>query len=147
LSDYFASVETANGKYDVIPLQVVTAGHAASEYCERLNRQGDYSRAYFVHGLASSIAEAAADYVHRLTRQELKLGEEQGKRYSWGYPACPDLQDQEKLFQLMPVTDEINVSITEAYQLDPEQSTAALVVHHPAAKYYSTIDRESLSKL
>jgi len=147
LSDYFASVETANGKYDVIPLQVVTAGHAASEYCDRLNKQGDYSRAYFVHGLASSIAEAAADYVHRLTRQELKLGEEQGKRYSWGYPACPELQDQEKLFQLMPITDEINVSITEAFQLDPEQSTAALVVHHPAAKYYSTIDREILSKL
>ncbi len=146
LSDYFAR-EFQNGQPDVIPLQVVTAGQVASEYCERLNKAGDYSRAYFIHGLASSIAEAAADYVHRLVRQELKLEREQGKRYSWGYPACPDLSDQQKLFELMPVTDEIGVSITEAHQLDPEQSTAALVVHHAAAKYYSTIDREALGNL
>lgn len=141
LSDYF----TLDGsKVDVLPLQVVTAGQAASEYCDKLNKAGDYSRAYFIHGLASSIAEAAADYVHHLVRSELGLPAGQGKRYSWGYPACPDLADQQKLFELMPVTDEIGVSITEAYQLDPEQSTAALVVHHPDAKYYSTIDREAL---
>jgi 5-methyltetrahydrofolate--homocysteine methyltransferase len=146
LTDYF-SQEFREGQPDVIPLQVVTAGHVASEYCDRLNKAGDYSRAYFIHGLASSIAEAAADYVHKLTRQELGLEPEQGKRYSWGYPACPDLADQQKLFELMPVTDEIGVSITEAHQLDPEQSTAALVVHHPAAKYYSTIDREVLGNL
>ncbi|MEI7556026.1 methionine synthase [Candidatus Chlorohelix sp.] len=147
LADYFATTQTAYGKYDVIPLQVVTAGHVASEYCERLNKQGDYSRAYFVHGLASSIAEAAAEYLNRQIIAELSLHEGQGKRYSWGYPACPDLEDQQKLFQLMPVTSEIGVSITEAHQLDPEQSTAALVVHHSGAKYYSTLDRESLSRL
>ncbi len=146
LADYF-SRKFQKGQPDVLPLQIVTAGQAASEYCEKLNKAGDYSRAYFVHGLASSIAEAAADYVHNLTRQELGLAPEQGKRYSWGYPACPDLADQQKLFELMPVTDEIGVSITEAHQLDPEQSTAALVVHHPAAKYYSTIDREALGNL
>ncbi len=146
LSDYFAQEWPAN-RPDVLPLQVVTAGQAASEYCERLNRAGDYSRAYFVHGLASSLAEAAADYVHALVRRELGLETEQGKRYSWGYPACPDLADQQKLFELMPVTDEIGVSITEAHQLDPEQSTAALVVHHPAAKYYSTIDREAMGQV
>ncbi len=143
LADYFAQ-DWVEGQPDVLPLQIVTAGQAASEYCEKLNKAGDYSRAYFIHGLASSLAEAAADYVHHLVRQELGLAAEQGKRYSWGYPACPDLGDQQKLFELMPVTDEIGVSITEAHQLDPEQSTAALVVHHPAAKYYSTIDREAI---
>jgi 5-methyltetrahydrofolate--homocysteine methyltransferase len=144
LADYF----TLDGdKTDVLPLQVVTAGTAASEYCDKLNKAGDYSRAYFVHGLASSLAEAAADYVHHLVRQELGLDTGQGKRYSWGYPACPDLADQQKLFELMPVTDEIGVTITESHQLDPEQSTAALVVHHPAAKYYSTIDREALGSV
>ena len=146
LSDYFAQEWPAN-RPDVLPLQVVTAGRAASEYCERLNRAGDYSRAYFVHGLASSLAEAVADYVHALVRRELNLEPAQGKRYSWGYPACPDLEDQQKLFALMPVTDEIGVTITESHQLDPEQSTAALVVHHPAAKYYSTIDREALGQV
>lgn len=143
LADYFAQ-EWPDGQPDVLPLQVVTAGQAASEYCDRLNKAGDYSRAYFIHGLASSLAEAAADYINRLVRQELGLEAEQGKRYSWGYPACPDLADQQKLFELMPVTDEIGVTITEAHQLDPEQSTAALVIHHPAAKYYSTIDREAI---
>ena len=146
LSDYFAQ-EWPEGRPDVLPLQIVTAGQAASEYCERLNRAGDYSRAYFVHGLASSLAEAAADYVHAQVRRELGLPTSQGKRYSWGYPACPDLADQQKLFALMPVTDEIGVTITESHQLDPEQSTAALVVHHPAAKYYSTIDREALGQV
>ncbi len=148
LADYFAQAgsdtDGSSLQPDVLPLQVVTAGQAASAYCDALNRAGDYSRAYFIHGLASSLAEAAADYVHGLVRQELGLGAEQGKRYSWGYPACPDLEDQQKLFELMPISDEIGVTITEAHQLDPEQSTAALVVHHPAAKYYSTLDREAL---
>jgi len=143
LADYFAQ-DWPDNRPDVLPLQVVTAGQSASEYCEKLNKAGDYSRAYFVHGLASSLAEAAADYVHNRIRQELGMEEHQGKRYSWGYPACPDLEDQQKLFELMPVADEIGVTITEAHQLDPEQSTAALVVHHPDAKYYSTIDREAM---
>jgi 5-methyltetrahydrofolate--homocysteine methyltransferase len=147
LADYFATAQTVPNQYDVLPLQVVTAGQVASEYCEKLNKQGDYSKAYYIHGLASSIAEAAAEYLNRLVIKELGLPEGSGKRYSWGYPACPELEDQQKLFQLMPVTDEIGVGITEAHQLDPEQSTAALVVHHPAAKYYSTLDRESVSRL
>lgn len=144
LSDYF-SQERRDNQPDVLPLQVVTAGREASAYCDRLNKAGDYTRAYFIHGLASSLAEAVAEYMQQRVRAELNIGAEQGKRYSWGYPACPDLEDQVKLFQLMPVTAEIGVEITEAYQLDPEQSTAALVVHHPEAKYYSTIDREALA--
>jgi 5-methyltetrahydrofolate--homocysteine methyltransferase len=144
LADYF-SQELRQGQPDVLPLQVVTAGAAASAYCDRLTKAGDYSRAYFIHGFASSIAEAVADYIQHRVRRELGIDAEQGKRYSWGYPACPDLAEQTKLFELMPVTQETGVSITEGYQLDPEQSTAALVVHHSAAKYYSTIDRETLA--
>lgn len=144
LSDYF-SQELRDGKPDVIGLQVVTAGREVSAYTQKMQEAGDYSQVLFVHGLASSLAEAAAEYIQQRERHELGIGAEQGKRYSWGYPACPDLEDQVKLFQLMPVTSEIGVEITEAYQLDPEQSTAALVVHHPAAKYYSTIDREALA--
>ncbi len=146
LADYLA-YEWPSGRPDVLPLQVVTSGQAAGEYCERLNLAGDYSRAYFIHGLASSLAEAAATYVHQLIRAELGLGPEGGKRYSWGYPACPELEDQQKLFSLLPVTDEIKVSITEAHQLDPEHSTAAFVIHHPAAKYYSTLDREAMGRV
>ena len=143
LADYF-SPTLRDGQPDVMGLQVVTAGREASAYTQKLQEAGDYSQVLFVHGLASSLAEAVAEYIQQRERRELGLEPEQGKRYSWGYPACPDLEDQLKLFQLMPVTTEIGVEITEAYQLDPEQSTAALVVHHPAAKYYSTIDREAL---
>jgi 5-methyltetrahydrofolate--homocysteine methyltransferase len=146
LADYFAQ-EWPDGRPDVLPLQVVTSGRSASQYFEKLNKAGDYSRAYFVHGLASSLAEAAADYVNDLVRRELGLESHQGKRYSWGYPACPDLSDQQKLFELMPVADEIGVSITSVGQIEPEQSTAALVVHHPEAKYYSTIDREAMGSV
>jgi len=71
-----------------------------------------------------------------LVRQSFGLSGEQGKRYSWGYPACPDLEEHTKLFQILP-TDKIGVSLTEAFQLVPEQSTAAIVVHHPEAKYFS----------
>ncbi len=78
-----------------------------------------------------------ADYVNDRVRRELGLGPKRGLRYSWGYLACPDLEDQVKLFQIMPVAEQIGVTITESFQFVPEQSTAALVVHHPQAKYFS----------
>jgi 5-methyltetrahydrofolate--homocysteine methyltransferase len=70
-------------------------------------------------------------------RRELNLDPKRGKRYSWGYPACPDLTDHQKVFALLPQVDELGLELTAAYQLIPEQSTAAIVVHHPAAKYYA----------
>jgi 5-methyltetrahydrofolate--homocysteine methyltransferase len=121
---------------DVIVFQVVTVGDKITALCDRLQQAGDYSRAYYIHGLGVSLAEALAEYSNRLVRRGLGLQGEQGVRYSWGYPACPDLDDHEKLRLLLP-TDEIGVSLTSAYQLVPEQSTAALVVHHPEAKYFS----------
>jgi 5-methyltetrahydrofolate--homocysteine methyltransferase len=134
IADYYRSV--ASGEYDVVALQVVTMGTKVDDLTEELQKQGDYSRSYFIHGLGVSLAEALAEYTNRLVRQSLGLGGEQGRRYSWGYPACPDLDEHVKLFNILP-TDRIDVSLTEAYQLMPEQSTAAIVVHHPEAKYFS----------
>jgi 5-methyltetrahydrofolate--homocysteine methyltransferase len=137
LADYFRPVES--GEYDVAPFQVVTAGEAASRHTERLRLAGEYNRELEVHGVAAQAAEAMAEYVHVLIRRQLRIGDKQGQRYSWGYPACPDLEDQAKLFQILPATDQIGVVLTESYQFVPEQSTAALVVPHPQAKYFSVL--------
>ncbi|MDW8145666.1 MAG: homocysteine S-methyltransferase family protein [Roseiflexaceae bacterium] len=134
LADYFRSRDS--GEYDVVALQIVTMGRKVDDLTEALQHAGDYSRAYFIHGLGVSLAEALAEYTNRLIRQQLGLKGTQGKRYSWGYPACPDLEEHEKLFRVLPA-DQIGVSLTEAWQLVPEQSTAAIVVHHPEAKYFS----------
>jgi 5-methyltetrahydrofolate--homocysteine methyltransferase len=135
LADYFAPVEAE--KFDVIAFQVVTVGQAATERFDAMQEAGDYSEAYYFHGLAVQTAEATAEYLHRHIRRELGINEGQGKRYSWGYPAIPDLDDHRKIFDLLPVESELGMSLTAAYQLVPEQSTAAIIVHHPSAKYYT----------
>lgn len=135
LADYFAPA--GSGVVDVVALQVVTAGPRAEDRFNELQGRGDYSEAYFTHGLSVETAEAAAEYVHRHIRRELDIDEKRGKRYSWGYPACPDLAEHVKVFQLLPAELELGLQLTAAYQLVPEHSTAALVVHHPAARYYS----------
>ncbi len=135
LSDYFAPADS--GVMDVVAFQVVTVGFGAGAKFQELQGQGDYSTAYFLHGLSVEAAEATAEYVHQHVRRELNLGAKRGKRYSWGYPACPDLADHQKVFALLPQVNELGLELSAAYQLIPEQSTAAIVVHHPAAKYYS----------
>jgi 5-methyltetrahydrofolate--homocysteine methyltransferase len=135
LADYFASVQS--GKIDVVALQVVTMGEMASEVVHRLQQAGNYAEAYFVHGLGVQMAEALAEYTNRVIRRELGLDASGGRRYSWGYPAIPDLEDHTKVFQLLPVSSTIGVELTEAYQLVPEQSTAAIVVHHQQAVYFA----------
>jgi 5-methyltetrahydrofolate--homocysteine methyltransferase len=141
LSDYFAPVDS--GRVDVTALQVVTVGEPANTEFDRLQDADNYSEAYFFHGLAVQTAEATANYVHRHALRELGLPGGQGKRYSWGYPACPDLEQHQLVFDLLPGAEaEIGLSLTESYQLVPEQSTAAIVVHHPDAKYYAvSVDR------
>jgi 5-methyltetrahydrofolate--homocysteine methyltransferase len=136
LSDYYASVES--GQMDVVAFQVVTVGQEASERFDKLQAANDYTEAYFTHGLAVQTAEATANYLHEHLRREMVIPENQGKRYSWGYPAIPELEDHKKIFELLPaVTKELGMSLSPAYQLIPEQSTAAVIVHHMAAKYYS----------
>ena len=136
LSDYYASVES--GQMDVVALQVVTVGLEATEKFEKMQAANDYTEAYFTHGLAVQTAEATANYLHEHIRRELGLSEDQGKRYSWGYPAIPELEDHFKVFQLLPGAEtELGMSLATSGQLVPEQSTAAIIVHHKDAKYYS----------
>jgi 5-methyltetrahydrofolate--homocysteine methyltransferase len=135
LADYFASVDS--GRKDVVVLQVVTIGQKTTDLIDELQAQGDYSAAYYIHGLGAEMAEGMAEYVHRLVRRELGLPAEQGKRYSWGYPAIPDLEDHRKVFGVLPARETIGVDLTISHQLVPEQSTAAIVVHHPKAVYFA----------
>ncbi len=136
LSDYFASVES--GQLDTVALQIVTVGKAATALFEELQAANDYTEAYFVHGLAVQAAEATADYIHNHIRRELGLGAKQGKRYSWGYPAIPILEDHFKVFKLLPAAEsELGLGLSDSGQIIPEESTAAIVVPHKDAKYYT----------
>ncbi|HKJ69147.1 MAG TPA: methionine synthase [bacterium] len=147
LSDYFRPVES--GERDVVAFQLVTVGEKASEESQRLFG-GDHYKEYLLwHGFSVETAEGLAEYWHKQVRRELGFGEEdsdkirdlfklgyRGARYSFGYPACPHLEDHEQLFRLLH-PDQVGVSLSEGYQLHPEQSTSAIIVHHPEAKYYS----------
>jgi 5-methyltetrahydrofolate--homocysteine methyltransferase len=147
LADYFASV--ASGRFDVIAFDLVTMGSRASEYSSKLFAADNYTDYLFFHGLSVESAEALAEYWHKVIRTELgiagndakdirKLFQQgyQGSRFSFGYPACPNLEDQVKLFDLLE-PERIGVELSEEFQLHPEQSTSAIIVHHPEAKYFS----------
>jgi 5-methyltetrahydrofolate--homocysteine methyltransferase len=134
LSDYFMPRESS--KFDVVAFQLVTVGPRADELSNELNARGEYAQSLFVHGLGVSAAEGLAEWHHQKIRRELKIEETRGLRYSFGYSACPDLADQAKLFALLHPEQGIGVTLTSAYQLVPEASTSAIVVHHPAATYY-----------
>jgi 5-methyltetrahydrofolate--homocysteine methyltransferase len=147
LADFFASKDS--GKMDVVAFHLVTVGRRASEYSHELFKSDNYSDYLYFHGLSVESAEALAELWHKRIRQELGIEgadspdltrlfkqEYQGSRYSFGYPACPRLEDQEKLFTLLDPS-RIEVELTEEFQLEPEQSTSAIIVHHPEAKYFS----------
>ena len=133
LADYVRSVDS--GDVDVVPLQVVTVGDEATKRFEELQSKNEYSEAFYSHGLSVEAAEAVAEWSHRRIQKE--LGVPSGKRYSWGYGACPDLDDHATVFKLLPAKEALGMDLTEAFQLLPEQSTAAVVIHHPEAKYYA----------
>jgi 5-methyltetrahydrofolate--homocysteine methyltransferase len=135
LADYFTPL--GSGQMDTVALQVVTVGQLASQRFESLQAMGEFTEAYFFHGLAVQTAEATAEYLHRHIRKELGLPDGQGKRYSWGYPSIPELEDHRKVFDLLPVESELGMSLTTAFQLVPEQSTAAIIIHHPQSKYFT----------
>jgi 5-methyltetrahydrofolate--homocysteine methyltransferase len=147
ISDFF--VAKSSGKLDVIGLSLVTIGAKASQETQRLFEAGEYTKYLYLHGLSVETAEALAEYHHKLMREELGIASEdsphirdlfhqkyRGSRYSFGYPACPNLEDQTKLFALLKPEENVGVRLTSAFLLDPEQSTSAIVVHHPAAKYF-----------
>ncbi|HEV7891825.1 MAG TPA: methionine synthase [Pyrinomonadaceae bacterium] len=147
LADFFASKES--GRVDVVAFQLVTVGRRASEYAQELFRSDNYSDYLYFHGLSVESAEALAELWHKRVREELGIADRdapelaklfhqgyQGSRFSFGYPACPDLEDQTKLFELL-APERIGVELSEEFQLVPEQSTSAIIVHHEEAKYFS----------
>jgi len=136
LSDYLRE-PSEEGAADVVALQIVTVGDRAGLRSELLQRSGDYGESYFIHGFGVQSAEALAEWSHRRIRRELGLDEGRGKRYSWGYGACPDLEQHETVFKLLDAQRNIGVTLTTAFQIVPEQSTAALVIHHPRASYFN----------
>src|SRR5205823_10396584 len=146
ISDFFAP--KSSGKMDVIGLSLVTIGEKASRETQRLFEAGEYTKYLYQHGLGVETAEALAEYHHKLMREELGIAEQdsphirdlfhqkyRGSRYSFGYPACPNLEDQTKLFALLHPEENVGVRLTSGFLLEPEQSTSAIIVHHPAAKY------------
>jgi len=135
IADYFRS--SSSGDVDIVAFQVVTVGDEATRRFERQQAAGEYSEAFYQHGLAVESAEAVAEWLHRRIRRELGIPSGRGKRYSWGYGACPDLEDHAQLFKLLPAEEALGMELTSAFQLIPEQSTAAVIVHHPQAKYYA----------
>ena len=147
LADFFASKES--GRVDVVAFQLVTVGRRASEYAHELFRSDNYSDYLYFHGLSVESAEALAELWHKHVREELGIAGRdaaelaklfhqgyQGSRFSFGYPACPDLEEQTKLFELLG-PERIGVELSEEFQLVPEQSTSAIIVHHEEAKYFS----------
>jgi 5-methyltetrahydrofolate--homocysteine methyltransferase len=117
-------------------LQIVTVGSEATTRTERLQAAGEYSESYFTHGLSVQTAEGLAEYAHQRIRAEIGASADQGKRYSWGYPSCPDLTQHELVDRLLDA-GAAGIRITEGYQFDPEQTTAALVIPHPDARYFA----------
>ncbi|HEV2803014.1 MAG TPA: methionine synthase [Pyrinomonadaceae bacterium] len=147
LADYFASIDS--GRVDTVAFHLVTMGRRASEYAHELFKSDNYTNYLYFHGLSVESAEALAELWHKRIREELGIAGRdaaeitklfhqgyQGSRFSFGYPACPNLEDQTKLFELLE-PERIDVSLTEEFQLEPEQSTSAIIVHHEEAKYFS----------
>jgi 5-methyltetrahydrofolate--homocysteine methyltransferase len=147
ISDFFAA--PSSGKMDVLGLSLVTIGPKASVETQRLFEGGEYTRYLYLHGLSVETAEALAEFHHKKMREELGIAAEdsphirdlfhqkyRGSRYSFGYPACPNLEDQTKLFALLKPEENVGVRLTSGFLLEPEQSTSAIVVHHPGAKYF-----------
>jgi 5-methyltetrahydrofolate--homocysteine methyltransferase len=147
ISDFFRPMGST--EFDVVAFHVVTVGKHASDYAHKLFEIGEFRDYLFFHGLSVECAEALAEYWHKIVRAELGIGVSdasdmrklfaqgyQGSRYSFGYPACPNLEDQAKLFELLQ-PERIDVSLTEEFQLVPEQSTSAIICHHKEARYFN----------
>jgi 5-methyltetrahydrofolate--homocysteine methyltransferase len=148
IADFFRDIDE-DGPRDVIGLQIVTVGQSASDTARVWFEDNRYQDYLYLHGLSVEMAEAMAEYVHKRIRAELGFAGEddrdmekmlaqsyRGSRYSFGYPACPKLEDQEPLLRLLGA-ERIGVSISDEWQLHPEQSTSAIVVLNPRAKYFS----------
>ena len=129
LTDYF-------GENDIVAFQSVTVGKRASSIIEKWNEENKYTDAYYLHGLAVETAEALADWTNFLIRKELKIDSKRGLRYSWGYPSCPDISQHKLVWELLDPAKS-DMTLTDAGQIVPDQSTAAIFIHHPEAEYFT----------
>jgi 5-methyltetrahydrofolate--homocysteine methyltransferase len=133
LADYFRPRES--GELDVVALQAVTVGDAVTALITQLEQEGEFAEQLFTHGLGVQAAEGTAEWLHARVRHDLGLTATQGRRYSWGYPACPDQSEHEKVFRLLDAP-RIGLRLSSGWALEPEQSTLAIVAHHPQAVYF-----------
>ncbi len=133
LADFYRPVES--GERDVVALQGVTVGPEVTELIERLEREGEFAEQLYVHGLGVQAAEGLAEWLHSDIRNELGIDLDQGRRYSWGYPACPDQSEHEKVWRLLDL-GAIGMTLSDGFAVMPEQSTVAIVAHHPQAVYF-----------
>jgi 5-methyltetrahydrofolate--homocysteine methyltransferase len=133
LADFYRPVES--GVVDVCALQAVTAGDEVTQLMARLEAEGEFAEQLFVHGLGVQTAEGMAEWLHSRARSELGIPLDQGRRYSWGYPACPEQSEHEKVFRLLDAPS-IGLQLSGGYAVEPEQSTLAIVAHHPQAVYF-----------
>jgi 5-methyltetrahydrofolate--homocysteine methyltransferase len=133
LADFFRPKDS--GELDVVALQAVTAGDQVTELMAQLEADGEFAEQLFTHGLGVQTAEGMAEWLHSEVRRGLGIGPEQGRRYSWGYPACPEQSEHEKVFRLLDAPA-IGLRLSGGYAVEPEQSTIAIVAHHPQAVYF-----------
>jgi 5-methyltetrahydrofolate--homocysteine methyltransferase len=133
LADFYRPLES--GERDVVALQGVTVGPEVTELIERLEEEGEFAEQLFVHGLGVQSAEGLAEWLHARVRRELGIDPDQGRRYSWGYPACPDQSEHEKVWRLLDL-EQIGMTLSDGFAVMPEQSTVAIVAHHPQAVYF-----------
>jgi 5-methyltetrahydrofolate--homocysteine methyltransferase len=149
LADYVKSVNS--GEIDYVGFFAVTAGKGIRELAQRWKEEGNFLRSHAVQALALEVAEGLAERIHQIMRdrwgfpdspdmtmQERFAAKYQGQRFSFGYPACPNLEDQEKLFRLLH-PEEIGIELTEGFMMEPEASVSAIVFAHPEARYFNVL--------
>ncbi len=133
LSDFYRPLES--GERDLVALQGVTVGPQVTELIERLEREGEFAEQLYVHGLGVQAAEGLAEWLHSAVRRDLEIPLDQGRRYSWGYPACPDQAEHSKVWRLLDL-GQIGMTLSDGFAVMPEQSTVAVIAHHPQAVYF-----------
>ncbi len=136
LTDFFRPLDELDpGERDVVALQGVTVGPEVTQLIKKLETDGEFAEQLYVHGLGVQSAEGLAEWLHSEVRSDLGIESDQGRRYSWGYPACPDQSEHEKVWRLLGL-NEIGMTLSGGYAVEPEQSTVAIVAHHPQAVYF-----------
>ena len=125
----------SSGDRDVVAIQAVTAGPQVTDLMAELEKQGEFAEQLYTHGLGVQTAEGMAEWMHARVRAELGIEPDQGRRWSWGYPACPDQSEHTKVFRLLGA-EQIGLSLSGGHAVEPEQSTLAIVAHHPQAVYF-----------